>query len=135
MTIPEADPSPVLPIWRGRQGTIAIVVLGVLALISGCGLAVFAENYGVVPACRAYAQAHNWQYLSYDKKYQPGRTGAICQFRSDTGNIEDVLLSDVSIPTDLWVNFALSLEITVPAFLFLFAVIRTWLYKRTSATP
>lgn len=138
MTIPEADPSPVLPIWRGRRGAIATVILGVLALICGSGLAVFAERVGVVPACRDYAQAHGWQYVSMHTYVDStrNRSGAICTFRSSEGHTENVYLRDISVLTGLWVGFAVTLFITVPGFLILFAVVRTWLWKiRSAAQP
>jgi hypothetical protein len=135
MTIPEADSSPTLPIWRGRRGAIATAYLGVLAVICGLGLMNFAERVGVVPACRDYAQANGWQYVSMHTYSDSltNRSGAICTFRSPEGHTEDVYLRDISLLTSFWVSFAVSLLITVPGFLILFAVLRTWLWKLRSA--
>lgn len=132
MTVPEADPSPVLPIWRGRRGAIATAYLGALAVICGLGLMDFAERFGVVPACRDYARAQGWQYLSMHSysNSTSNRSGAICTFKSDAGHVEDIRLLDISILTNFWVSFSVSLQVTIPAFLVLFAVIRTWLLKR-----
>lgn len=131
MTIPDTDSSPTLPMWRGRRGAIATAYLGVLAVVFGLGLMEFAERVGVVPACRDYAKAHGSQYVSMYSSSggTTKRSAAICTFKSDTGH-EDVRLIDISVLTDLWVSFAVSLEITIPGFLILFAVIRTWLLKR-----
>jgi len=136
MKIPENDPSPTLPIWRGRRGAIATAYLGVLAVICGLGLMEFAERFGVVPACRDYAQAQGWQYVSY-RTYDDSltnRSGAICSFMDENGSPTDVYVRDISLLTNFWVSFAVRLVITVPTFVILFAVIRTWLYKRFSAT-
>ena len=125
-----ADPT--LPMWRGRRGAIATAYLGVLAFICGVGLMKFAERFGVESACRDYAQAQGWQYLSMHA-YDEVRSGAICTFTSDTGRT-DVRLLDISMLTNFWVSFAVSLHITVLGFLILFAVIRTWLLNRFAPT-
>jgi hypothetical protein len=131
MTIPEADPSPVLPIWRGRRGAIATAYLAVLAVICGLGLMDFAERIGVAPSCRDYAQAHGWLYLSHRTYVDSltNRSGAICTFKSSEGHTENINLRDISLLTSFWVSFAVTLVITVPGFLILFAVVRTWLWK------
>jgi hypothetical protein len=92
-----------------------------------------AERFGVEPACRRYAQAHGWDYLSMQSHSDATikRSAATCTFRSAAGR-EEVHLFDISVLTNLWVSFAVSLQITVPGFLILFAVIRTWLLKRSS---
>lgn len=134
MTIPESDSSPTLPIWCGRQGARALVVISVLALACGLGLMELAERVGVVPACRGYAQAHGWQYVSY-RTYDDSltnRSGAICAFDDEHGSPTDVYLRDVSLLTSFWVSFAIKLTITVPAFVLIFAVLRTWLWKLRS---
>lgn len=115
---------------------VATVVLGVLAVICAVGLLFFTERFGVTPACQDYATVHGWQYLSMETYSDPigRRSGAICTFRSDTGSRERVRLLDVSVLTNFWVSFAVSLYITIPAFLILFAVLRTWLWKLRS-TP
>ena len=136
MTIPQADPSPTLPIWRGRRGAMATACLGVLAVICGLGLMDFAERFGVVPACRDYAQTHGWQYVSY-RTYDDSltnRSGAICTFKSAEGYTEDIYLRDISLLTNFWVSFAVRLVITVPTFVILFAIVRTWLYRRSAAS-
>jgi hypothetical protein len=135
MTTPEADASPVLPIWRGRRGLVATVILGVLALICGLGLMEFAERFGVVPACRHYALEQGWEYRSYRMNIATTRTGAICTFKSAEGNTEDIRLLDISVLTNFWISFAVGLHITVPSFLVLFAVVRTWLWKRSLVKP
>ena len=56
-----------------------------------------------------------------------GRSGAICAFKDAAGSATDVYLRDVSLIDSFWVSFAVSLTITVPAFIILFAVLRTWL--------
>lgn len=126
-----ADADPTLPIWRGRRGAIATAYLGVLAVVCGLGLMEFAERR-VVAACRGYAQAQGWQYVSMETYYSSRRSSAMCTFKSDAGQVY-VRLLDISVLTDLWVSFAVSLHITVLAFLILFAVIRTWLYRRLSS--
>src|SRR5262249_51970223 len=130
-TIPDAGSSPTLPMWRGRRGAIATAYLGGLAIVFGLGLMEFAERYGVVPACRDYAKAHGLQYVSMHSNTDTTtkKSGATCIFKGATGR-EDVRLIDISVLTDSWVSFAVSLEITIPGFLILFAVIRTWLLKR-----
>lgn len=137
MTIPEAVPSPVLPMWRGRRGAVATVIIGALALICGLGLLTFAERFGVVPACRHYAQSHGWQYVSMHSFSDPitNRSGAICTFKSDKGYTEEIYLRDISLLANFWVSFAVQLVITVPAFVILFAVVRTWLWKLRSTKP
>ena len=127
MTMPEADPSPVLPLWRGRRGLIATACLGALAVGAGFGLMKFSEHFGSAPACRGYAQVHGWQYQSIDSytSNAPHRSGTICRFKNASGGHEDVRLIDVSMVTYLWVSFAATPEITMPGFLLLFAVLRT----------
>jgi hypothetical protein len=136
MTIPEAEPSPVLPIWRGRRGAITLAFISVLALVCGLGLMEFAERFGVVPACRGYAQAQGWQYVSY-RTYDDSltnRSGAICAFKDQNGSPTDVYVRDISLLTNFWVSFAVRLVITVPTFVILFAIVRTWLYRRSAAS-
>jgi len=92
----------------------------------------FAERVGVVPACRGYARAQGLQYVSMHSNNgtTTKKTGAICKFKDEAGSSQDVRLIDISLLTDLWVSLAVSLEITVPGFLILFAVMRTWLLKK-----
>ena len=135
MTTPEADASPVLPIWRGRRGLVATVILGVLALICGLGLMEFAERFGVVPACRHYALEQGWEYRSYRMNIATTRTGAICTFKSAEGNTEDIRLLDISVFDQFLDQLRGWSAHHGPGFLVLFAVVRTWLWKRSLVKP
>jgi hypothetical protein len=55
----------------------------------------------------------------------------VCLLNQGDGKNQDVYLNGlVSYLTDLWVGFAMSLEITVPGFAVLLALIRVGLYRR-----
>ncbi len=86
-----------------------------------------------MPACKKYALAHGWQYVSYHTNVTNFRTSAICTFTGPAGT-EDINLLNISVLTNIWISFAVTLYITAPAFLILFAVLRTWLWRRTAAT-
>ena len=55
----------------------------------------------------------------------------VCLLNQGNGTNQDVYLNElVSYLTDLWVGFAMSLEITVPGFAILLALVRVGLYRR-----
>jgi hypothetical protein len=127
--MPSPPPSVVLPLWRGRRGWINTLACGVLGLLGAAALWLLAERAAVEPACAAYGQSHGWVYVDY-KVYSAQRHGsAACVFRAGAAGTRDISLREAaSYFTDLWVGMAFSLELTVPAFILLFAVARTGLY-------
>jgi hypothetical protein len=55
----------------------------------------------------------------------------VCLLARPNGASQDVHLNEiVSFFTDTWVGFAMTLEITVPAFAILLALLRISLYRR-----
>jgi len=63
------------------------------------------------------------------------KSTVVCMLTQIDGRNEDIRLNElVSFLTNLWVEFALSLEITIPAFAILFALGRVAWYRRTVRT-
>lgn len=123
----DLPPEPVeLPIWRGRRGLINTVICGALGLACGVGLAELAERRVVVPECTAYGERHGMRYTDY-RVYTSGLHGSgVCSFKTGRGGVEDVSLEEAtSWFTDFYLGIAFKLELTVPLFIVLFAVLRS----------
>ena len=131
MTQLPSGPPPELPIWKGRRGVINTVMCCVLALPCAFGLSFLAERGTIVPACTAYASRHGMTYTDFKLVGVKHASTVVCLLNQGDGKNQDVYLNGlVSYLTDLWVGFAMSLEITVPGFAVLLALIRVGLYRR-----
>jgi hypothetical protein len=121
------------PIWRGRRGLINTVLCGILGLACAIGLAEFAERLVVVPECTAYGQSQGMTYSHYTI-YTSSRHGSgVCSFRTKSGGVEDVSFEEAtSLFTDLWLGVAFKLELTVPTFILLLALMRSIPYFRSA---
>ena len=116
----------VLPMWRGRRGMIATIACGVLGLAAAAALWAFAVRAAVRPACEAYGRSHGMTYVDYKVYRRQQRASSACILASPSGATHDVALPEAaSYLTDLWVSVAFSLQISVPAFILLFAIART----------
>src|SRR5512133_2587800 len=130
MTQPPSAPSAELPIWKGRRGLIATVLCCVLAVPCAFGLWFLTERSTIIPACAAYARSHGMIYADFKLVGVRHASTVVCMLTQSNGQIQDVRLGElVSFLTDLWVGFAMSLEITVPAFAVLLALARAAWYK------
>jgi hypothetical protein len=118
-----------LPIWKGRRGMGNTLACGVLGLLRALGLWLFAARAAAEPAGIAYGQSHDMTYVDCKVYSHSRHESAACVFRTRSGAVQDISLRDaVSYFTDLWVGFAFAIEITVPAFIILFAVARAGLH-------
>jgi hypothetical protein len=131
--MPLPDEPVEFPIWRGRRGLINTVLCCILGLACAIGLAQFAERMVVVPKCTAYGESRDITYSGYTI-YTSMRHGAgACSFKTKRGGVEDVSLEEVtSLVTDLWLGIAFQLDLTVPAFILLFALMRSIPYFRST---
>lgn len=121
------------PIWRGRRGLINTVLCGILGLVCAIGLAEFAEHKVVVPKCTAYGENLGMTYSSYTI-YTGGRHGTgQCSFKTKRGGTEDVSIEEAtSLFTDLWLGIAFQLDLTIPVFILLFAIMRSIPYFKSA---
>ena len=134
MTPLPIEPPAELPLWKGRRGVINTVMCCVLALPCAYALWAFAERSVIVPVCTAYASAHGLTYTDFKLTGVKQADTVVCLFARANGASQEVHLNElVSFFTDAWVGFALSLEITIPAFAVLLALVRVALYRRTTA--
>ena len=112
--------------WRGRRGVLNTAVCAVLGLAAAFALWIFAVRVAVVPACTAYGTHHDMTYVDYKVYRTQQRASAACILTSPGGATHDVAITEAaSYITDLWVGLAFSLQISVPAFILLFAIART----------
>jgi len=131
MTQLPSGPPPELPIWKGRRGVINTVMCCVLSLPCAFGLWFLAERSTIIPACTAYASGHGMTYTDFKLVGVKHASTVVCLLNQGNGKNQDVYLSElVSYLTDLWVGFAMSLEITVPGFAIFLALLRVGLYRR-----
>jgi len=131
MTQRPNGPPPELPIWKGRSGVINTVMWGVLSLPCAFGVWLLAERSTIIPACTAYASSHGMTYTDFKLVGVKHASTVVCLLSQRNGKIQDGHLNElVSYLTDVWVRFAMSLEITVPGFAILLALIRVGLYRR-----
>ena len=134
MTPLPIDPPAELPLWKGRRGVINAVMCCVLALPCAYALWAFAERSVIVPACTTYASAHGLTYTDFKLTGVKQADTVVCLLAQANGASQEVHLNElVSFFTDAWVGFALSLEITVPAFAVLLALLRVGWYRRTNS--
>jgi hypothetical protein len=134
MTPSPKDPRAELPIWKGRRGWITAAACCVLALPCAFGVFFFAERSVIVPACAAYASAHGMTYTDFKLAgvKQP-ETEVVCLLTQANGKEEEVSLNNlVPFVTNVLVEFAMSLEITVPAFAVLLGLARAGWYTLSS---
>jgi hypothetical protein len=133
MTQLPSSPPAELPIWKGRRGVINTIMCCVLSLPCAFGLWFLAERSVIVPACTAYASAHGMTYTDFKLTGVKEASTVVCVLTQANGRNQDIHLSElVPFLTDLWVGFAMSLQITVPAFAILLALVRVGWYKRTA---
>ena len=133
MTQRRSGPREELPIWKGRRGLINTVMCCVLSLPCAFGVWLLAERSVIVPACTAYASAHGLTYTDFKLTGVKDRTTVVCLLTQADGTEQDIHLSElVSFLTDSLVDFAMSLQITVPAFAVLLGLVRVGWYKRTA---
>lgn len=120
------DSQVVLPIWKGRRGVMNTLICGILGVLCAFVLWQFAVRTAVNPACSAYGESHGMTYVDYKVYSSQRRASSACIFKTHRGGMQDVSLHEAaSYFTDLWVGLAFSLEITVPAFILLFAIARS----------
>jgi len=105
----------------------------VLSLPCAFGVWSLAERSTIVPACTAYAGAHGMTYADF-KLVGVKQTDneVVCLLTQADGKSQDVHLSTlVPYLTNVLIEFAMTLPITVPGFAVLLALARVGLYKRT----
>jgi hypothetical protein len=125
------DPSVVLPMWRARRGVINTIACGVLGIAAAAAFSMFAVRVAVTPACTAYGRSHGMTYVDYKVYAKTQRASSACILASSSGATHSVSLPEAaSYLTDLWVGVAFSPQISVPAFILLFAIARTRLASR-----
>jgi hypothetical protein len=130
MTSLPSDAPPELPLWKGRRGVINTVACCVLSLPCAFALWLVAERGTIVPACTAYASSHGMTYTDFKLVGVKHASTVVCLLSQGDGKIQDVYLSEtVSYLADLWAGFAMTLEITVPGFAILLALLRVGLYR------
>lgn len=116
--------------WRGRRGALNAIACGVLGLGAALALWVVAVRVAVVPGCTAYAAQHEMTYVDYKVYGKKRHSSGACILASANGATHDVAITEAtSYLVDLGVGLAFSLEISVPAFILLFAIARTRLAK------
>jgi hypothetical protein len=127
-----SGPTAELPIWKGRRGVINTVACGVLGLACASGLWTLTERSMIVPACTAYASTHGMTYTDFKMVGVRHASTVVCILSRADGGTQDVHLNElVPFLTDTWVGFAMTLEITVPAFAILMAIARVSWYRRS----
>lgn len=113
---------------------INTVACCVLSLPCAFGLWSLAERTVIVPACTAYASAHAMTYTDFKLiggMREPQST-VVCMLTDTDRSSHDIELGKlVPFLTNLWVEFAMSLEITVPGFAVLLGLARVAWYRRT----
>lgn len=118
--------SVVLPIWSGRLGVLNSFVCGVLGLLCALAMVWFVDRGVVVPACKSYGSSHAMTYVDYKIYSSRRHESAACIFKASGVEAHDISFREAtSYQTDLWVGIVFSLELTVPAFILLFALGRT----------
>lgn len=123
--------SAVLPMWRGRRGLAATIVCGALGTLAAAALWVCAVRVAVRPACESYGRDHGMTYVDYKVYRKKQHASSACILAAPSGVRHDVLLPDAaSQGTDFLVGLAFSLDISIPAFTILFAVVRTRVSRR-----
>ena len=119
-----------LPLWKGRRGVINAVVCCVLSLPCAFGLWLLAERSTIVPSCTAYASGHGMRYADFKLVGVKQASTVVCLLERPDGQRQEVYLNElVSYFTNLWIEFAMTLEITVPGFAILLALVRVGLYR------
>jgi hypothetical protein len=134
----EQRPAATLPMWQGRRGTLNAIVCGVLGLLCALGVLLITERAIVVPACTAYASAHDMTYSDFKLVGRTHADTVVCLLLRADGKTQDVYLKTlVSYLTDLLVSLAMNLEITVPGFIILLALARSapYLLTQPHASP
>lgn len=120
-----SDDSVVLPMWRGRRGVINTIFVSVIGVAAAVAFWFFAVTVVIRPACTELGEQRGLTFVDYKVYTRQQKASSACVFKSRSGATQDVYLTEAtSFVTDLWVAFALSPMITVPAFIVLFAV--TW---------
>lgn len=132
MTQLAGGPPAELPIWKGRRGVINTAMCCVLSLPCALGIWFLTERSTIAPACTSYASAHGMTYTDFKLTGVKQASTVVCVLTQANGKSQDVHLSEI-VPflTDAWVGFAMSLEITIPAFAILLALIRVGWYRHT----
>lgn len=126
------EPATDLAIRKGRRGMFNTILCCVLAL--PCAFAVWfvTERSTIAPACTAYATANGMTYTDFKLVGVKHASTVVCLLTQGNGKIKDVHLSElVPFFTDMWVGFAMTLEITIPAFAILLALAMVEWHRRT----
>jgi hypothetical protein len=124
-------PPAVLSIWKGRRGVVNTALCCALAVPSAWGVWSAAERSAIVPTCTAHAAAQGLSYADFKLVGVRHASTVVCLFTQANGRTRDVYLRDlVSTFTDLWVGLAMTLELTVPAFVILWGLARSWVHLR-----
>jgi hypothetical protein len=122
----------VLPIWKGRRGWFNTILCCVLGLLCAVGLLLITEKIMVAPACATYASAHDMRYSDFKLVGLKQSATVVCLLLRDNGKTHDLYYKSlVSYPTNLLVELAMNLEITVPGFIILLALARSAPYLLT----
>jgi len=125
-----------LPIWKGRRGVINAVACCVLAVPCAFGVFFMATRTTIVPACTRYATAHGLTYTDFKLVgVKQNDSAVVCLLSRTDGTNEEMYLNElVPFLTNVWVEFAMGLEITIPAFAVLLGLARVGWYKLTNPT-
>jgi hypothetical protein len=117
--------------WKGRRGLVNTIACCALSLPCAFGLWLLAERSTIVPACTSYARAHGAAYLDFKLVGVKHASTVVCLLAEGNGKVLDVHLNEL-IPyiTNLLVELAMTLELTVPAFAVLLAMTRVFVFRR-----
>ena len=119
-----------LPLWTGRRGVVNAVMCCVVSLPCAFGLWFFAERSTIVPACAAYASQHGMTYSDFKLVGVKHASTVVCLLEGAGGKRQEQRLEElVPFFTNVAVELAMTLEITVPAFVILLALLRVGVYR------
>lgn len=118
--------------WKGRRGAINTAVCCALALLCAFGVWSLAERLIIVPACSRYALTHDMTYTDFKLVGVRQASTVVCLLRTSKGGDAEIYLKElVPFVTDMLVGFAMSLQLTVPAFAIALAAARVGIFRVT----
>ena len=121
-----AGSPPHFALWTGRAGLINTLLCIVLALPLAWGLRVATERGVAAPACIAHGRAQGMTYVEIALEGPRNEATPVCRYARGDGSPATIAFSRIaSLPTDLWVGFALDMRFTWGAFIVLLALARS----------
>jgi hypothetical protein len=124
-----------LPMWRGRRGVASALICCVLALPCAFAVWTLAERSTIVPACTAYANRNGMTYSDFKLVGVKHASSVVCLLEGVGGKKGEQYLKElVPYARNLAVELAMTIEITVPAFVILLAVLGTGLSRAGART-